>query len=310
MRLIDKTYLFGHMTVYVGAAAIILTLAGCQAVDVPDAGGQTPVSFVPKGIDEDERATKASAVTSLDASGFYASAVTGSEGADAAAWTSVHFSKTGGSFTGNKYWPATNPSYRFYASNIPLSYGATGATVTATNETDVICAYKPSPTYAASNTLQFEHIFARISTVTVTATSPYNVSDVTISIVNAKTGGIYNLYTGTGQIDGTGWSSLTPDTETQTPIYTNSGTISAGGSHTGADNDFYLVPGTYWVRATWTATVGDYTQTYSTKNSTGSIFVQGGKVNTISATLSADATQLILGVSVTAWGSAEKTATF
>lgn len=293
------------------AVALLLLLLSCSK-EVEELTTPVQVSFIPWNPTEEEGepATKASVTSSLDATGFYASAVKGSPGADQNAWSNISFSKSGSDFKGGKYWPLTNPSYRFYASNRPLSYAAGGPTISADNSLDVVCAYKSNPTYGARNTLQFDHIFARISTVTVNATSPYTISGITVWIVNPKTGGTYNLYTGNGRTDGTGWSSLTPAAASNTQLYSNAGSISAGGSNTGSNNDLWLVPGTYQLIATWTAGVGDYIETYTTKTSTANISVQGGKVNSISCALSGDATGITFSVGVTSWGSANKTASF
>ena len=271
------------------------------------------VSFIPKGVSlEDGGLTKTSpAVTvSLDGTGFYASAVKGSAGSDVQAWTNVHFVKSGSDFKGGKYWPVSDPSYRFFGANVPLTYSSGGATISASNDVDVVCAYKSNPTYGARNTLQFDHIFARISTVKVTAASPYNISNVTIWIVNPKTGGTYNLYTGNGHNDGTGWSSLTPAGSSQTALYSNAGVISSGSSNTGADNNLFLVPGNYQLKASWTADVDDYSQSYTTRTSIGNVSVQGGKVNSIECSLSGDASHLNFIINVTSWGSAPQIMVF
>ncbi len=291
-------------------AASIVTVSACSKQSIEEMT-QTQVSFLPKGItQDDDTQTKASVVTSLDGTGFWASAVTGSAGNDVAAWTNVKFSKSGSDFKGGKFWPLNDPQYRFYASSSQISYSSAGATISASNSTDIVCAYKASPTYGTRNTLQFDHIFARLSTVKINAVAPYNISNITVWIVNPKTGGTYNLRTGSGKTDGTGWSSLTPTGSSNTSIYSRSEAISSGGSNTGGNNDLYVVPGNYLLLCTWTAYVGDYSQGYTTKTSTSSVFLQGGKVNSITCNLSGDATSLTVGVNVTAWGSTNKTATF
>ena len=175
----------------------------------------------------------------------------------------------------------------------------------------MVCAYEPSSdiSFGIKNTLAFEHIFARISTVTVTAVAPTAISDITINLVDPKTGGVYNLRTGAGQTDGTGWSSLLPASGSQ-QLYRNAGSITAGASNTGSDNDFYIVPGVYQLEASWTASVGDYSQEYSTMSSTSTVSVQGGKVNSISCSLSGDVESLSFGVSVTVWDTQNKVAEF
>lgn len=292
---------------------LLPVVAGCRKADPAEELTGSPITFIPRGVEQDgsEDQTKAvTPTTSLDGTGFYVSAVNGNPGADVQKWTNVHFSKSGDSFVSSKYWPVSNQNYRFFASSAPLTYTSSGATISANNTSDIVCAYKSNPVYGARNTLQFEHIFARISTITVAATAPYNVSNISIWIVNPKTGGTYNLYSGAGQTSGTGWSSLTPTSSGETRLYYNTGTIASGASHTGSNNDYYVVPGLYQLKATWTAGVGDYSQTYSTKTSVSNVSIQAGMVNSISCSLSGDATSLTFSVSVTPWGSSNRTATF
>lgn len=153
-------------------------------------------------------ATKATEVTgsTLNSGGFNVSATTGSAGSESSAWNNVAFSKVGDYFVGTgsgKWWPTSDPGYHFYASNTDLTFAAGGTTVAAINEADVVCAYLASPTYNSTNTLTFEHIFARITDVTLTAVEGYTITGVSV-YVTPKTGGTYNLRTGAGRSDGTG----------------------------------------------------------------------------------------------------------
>lgn len=234
--------------------------------------------------------TKASVVTetTLNSSGFYASATTGSAGSETSKWNSVSFAKSGDYFVGGKYWPSTNPSYHFYASNNALTFAAAGTTVSATNSTDVVCAYLPSPTYLSANSLTFNHIFARIGNVTISAVSGYTISGISVTIT-PKTGGTYNIRTGNGQTNGTGWSSLTTGSAT-TIANTTPGTKS---------NDLWLVPGDYDISFSWTATKGDYSQSFSGKTASASILA--GRVNVITASLGGEAESINMGVSIAAW---------
>lgn len=285
---------------------LLPVVAGCRKADTAEELTGSPITFIPRGaeLDGSEDQTKAvTPTTSLDGTGFYVSAVNGNPGADVQKWTNVHFSKSGDSFVSSKYWPVSNQNYRFFASSAPLTYTSSGATISANNTSDIVCAYKSNPVYGARNTLQFEHIFARISTVTVAATAPYNVSNISIWIVNPKTGGTYNLYSGAGQTSGTGWSSLTPSGSSETQLYSNAGTIAAGGSNTGSDNDLYLVPGTYFLRASWTAGIDNYTESFVDKVSSTPVSVVGGKVNAIEAVLDGNATEIRFAVSLSPWGS-------
>lgn len=213
--------------------------------------------------------TKASAVTSL--SSFYVSASNGSTSSETNVWSSVQFTQVSGSspavYKGSKIWPTSNPSYRFYASNVPLTYDQGGARVSATNATDIVVAYLPvaNVTYKEQNTLTFKHIFARIGTVTVTAESPFTISNVNITITPVI-GGTYRIFNND-------WFSVTSGSATTI--------ASAAGTN---NNDLYLQPGTYQLRASWTATNGSYTENFS--NKTVNVTLVEGKVNNITCTLS------------------------
>lgn len=268
------------------AALVMVAMLWISCLKDPVPSGTELIAFQMKEL----ATTKTSAVTSLDASGFRVSAVTGSPGSEVEAWTNIPFSKSGDYFVGGKFWPDDeDPGYVFYAANVPLSYSAAGATITASNSTDIVCAYKTSNTWKSRPTLYFKHIFARVSTVTVAPMDGYDISDITIWLVNAKTGGTYNLRTGNGQTDGTGWSGLTPAGAADTQLFRYAGEITDGNSETGSDNDLYVVPGDYYLKGTWVSGGNTYSGVLS--NSTLSIV--GGKVNTLACEIEG-ATGIIL----------------
>ncbi len=201
------------------------------------------------------------------------------------------------SFTGGKYWPLTDLSYKFYASNIALTSAATGPTVSATNDTDVVCAVLTSPTYKASNTLTFNHIFARVGSCKVSAPSGYTVSDFSVTIT-PKTGGTYSLFSGNGKTDGTGWSNVTQGAATTVTTQIDDA----------VSKNIYLVPGSYVLTASYTLSIGDYSESF-TKTST--VNLVGGKVNHITATLpSGNASAISFTVSIAEWGTNNIEATF
>lgn len=232
--------------------------------------------------------TKTSSVTSL--SSFRVSCVTGIPGSETSVWSNNVF--TGNNIDGYKYassgrwWPATDPSYRFYASNALLNYSSEGATVYASNTTDVVCAYASSPSFGNRNTLSFEHIFARLGTFTVTADNGFTISNISITIT-PKASGIYNLRTGAGHVDGTGWSDVTTAGSAST-------IASALGSNS---NDLYLIPGTYTLSASWTAEKELFREDIS--NMQCDVELVAGKVNVISAVLSGNTADL--NVTLSSW---------
>ena len=241
--------------------------------------------------------TKATAVTvsDLNTNGFKVNAVKGSAGTDVEVWSNQLFTKVEDVWEQDKWWPNDDQSYRFYAT-YPTSYAMTfaagGPTISASNANDIICAYKGDAIYKSVNTLAFDHIFARLRTVTVSMVSPYTISNMSI-MITPKVSGTYNLYTGSGQTDGTGWSSTVEGTATNIAT----AAFSEGVSMT--NNDIYLVPGTYTLSATWTATKDNYTQTFT--NKTVDVALVAGKTNNITASLTGDGTEIQFNVSVTAW---------
>lgn len=267
-------------------------VAGCSKAGEAERVSADEVAFRAGGpAFSAEVTTKATAVTQASLTGFNVAAATGTAGSsDVAVWNGA-FTKSGSLFTGGKVWPSSNPNYHFYASNAALTVGASGATVAATSATDVVCAYLPvgEVGYRSTNTLAFSHVFARLGDVTVLSATGYTLSGVSITIV-PKTGGTYNLFAGAGKSDGTGWSSTTNGSST--------GIASATGGT--KSNDIYLVPGTYELTASWTATKGDYVQTFSGKTKT--VALVGGKVNKISTTLGGSADEIEFSMSVADWG--------
>lgn len=189
-------------------------------------------------------------------------------------------------YAGDVWWPANNESFRFYASNVAMTYSATGATVSASSDMDVVCAYQANPIYEATNTLTFKHIFACLSEIKVVSDG-HILSDISIWIKDAKTGGTYNLRIGAGHTDSSGWSSLLPVASANTLVYSIDGTIGSGAYDTSFP-DLWIVPGDYIFFCTWTAEFGDFSKTYSMME-TVPISVVSGKNNKISITLSGGA---------------------
>ena len=239
--------------------------------------------------------TKATVVDALPS--FYAGCTTGAAGSEVSVWNSTTFTGSGSPmvYKGDKWWPITDPSYHFYASNAALTFAAGGTTVAASNATDVVCAYLPEPTYKVRNVLSFEHIFARLGQVTVSASASYAISNVSISIT-PKVSGTYNIRTGAGKTDGAGWSGTVNGSAAV--IAARAAELARSGNFSQA-NDIYLVPGTYTISATWTATAPGYSETFS--NKTQEISITAGKVNKITTTLGGRGTEIEFGVEIAAW---------
>ncbi len=269
------------------------------AVTPPDHTGRVPLLLLAEGDSLDGcMETKSVDVTNgYNLNAFYASATTGTSGSEQEAWTSVVFTRSQDVFQGGKYWPIGNPGYHFYASNFPLTFHADGNTIRATTDTDAVCAYTSDASYKSANILSFRHVFARLGTLTVEEKDGYSISGVSITIT-PRTGGTYNLRTGYGRNNGTGWSDLA----TGTPVELTTGAPGA------RNNDLYLVPGVYTLTATWTATRGEYVETFTAK--TQQVELTAGMISNLGTTLGGRAVDLEFKISVSEWGSATSSVTF
>lgn len=207
--------------------------------------------------------TKVSPVTSM--SSFNVGATIGSGGSESSVWNNVSFSGST-TYTGGKVWPATDPSYHFYASNSSMTFNESGTTVNVTNNTDVLCAYISSPVFRDSNTLTFDHVLSRIGNVTVSSVdSDVSLSDVSVTIT-PKISGTYNIRTGA-------WSSSTVGSPIQLAN-------STGGEKL---NDFWLLPDSYTVTCSWTASKGANSQDFDGWE--GVITIPAGKVVSFSISM-------------------------
>ena len=264
--------------------ALLAVLASCEREKLalePALSSGRPIAFgvvTPADVTVDGRpgyqpfdgggvaATRASVVSSL--SSFRVSAVTGSSGSESAVFTNQTFTGSAGTYTGTAVWPVSDPSYKFFASNASLTYTSSGATVSASNSTDVICAYMPNPTYGEKNTLVFNHIFSRIGNVTVAAESGFTVSGVSVTIT-PYVSGTYNLETGA-------WTGKS----------TGSATSLANSSPGTKSNDLWLVPGSYTVTCSWSAAPsGGGSATAYTNEVSESFTLIAGKTSAMTITM-------------------------
>jgi hypothetical protein len=227
-----------------------------------------------------------------DLDSFYAAASTGTAGSETLGFSSATFADPDGDgkYSGTPVWPNEPTDFNFYASNLPLTFTSGGMTVSATNGTDVVCAYSPDWAYKTECDMTFYHILARLGNVTTMAVDDYTVSGISISIT-PKTGGTYNILTGNGRTDGTGWSSVT----------TASSASSVANSSVGTKgNDIYLVPGAYLMSVSWTATKGDYSHSFGPADVL--VPMTAGKVNDVVFRIGGEADEILFSVSVSDWG--------
>ena len=271
-------------------AAAALMSTGCEKSTPPRAGYVDPdlVSFSASGLSM-EVSTKATEVTSSNLGTFNVIAASGGAGSQAQVWSTTA-SKVGATdvWATDKYWPSTDQGYTsFYASNAALTFNAAGPTVSpADNSVDVVVAYNDSPVYREQNSLEFEHIYARVRNIVLNTQSGYELSAVSATLQNPVTGGMYNLRT-------QAWTSAAVSANQAMAAF--SGTTSAQTS----SNDYWLVPGDYTLSVSYRLTKGDYVEDFS---KTGTVTLVQGKTNAITATaLGGSASEIKFGVSVTAW---------
>lgn len=268
-----------------GVACALALSCKKETPSLQQEGNETELTFTAGGVFSAEVTTKTSTVESLSNSGFYVSATTGDAGSETSYWTSTKFTKTSSDntkYSASKYWPATNPGLHFYASNITNTFNAQGATVSATNDTDVVCAYLPTPSFKTVNQLQFNHIFARIGMCYLTVPTGYTGGTLTATLV-PKTGGTYNLRTGL-------WPTVT--------TASSPATIASSFKSESAC-DLYVVPGSYDITVTYTLSKGDYQDSFT---KTATVVLQAGKINSINATVpEGEATDIKFSVSIQPW---------
>ena len=270
------------------AASLLITglAAGCAKSVEPE--NQHPQQIVlcvgDDTIDMDVQ-TKATAITEIPSSLNF-SVTTGKLGSsETTKKASASVSPASGKIATGLYQTANATSYNYYVSNCPITFAASGSTVSASNATDVIAGTATSSSTSPSVTL--DHIFARTGTLTLNTQTGYALSKVSWSIDSSTggTAGTYNIAT-------KAWSKLTALAST---------------SITGS-SDMYLVPGNYTLTVNYTLTKGDWTKSF-TKSAV--VTLVGGKINNISGTASGGAaSEISLSVSLTQWGSTDITADF
>lgn len=236
---------------------VLSVFMGCQEMrDEPASGLRTTSSSsrmsirsaAPSGV----RTMRTSGVSSpSDIDRMYVTVSKGTVGSESLVFQNQLFFWNGYNFLGEQDWPSQGPQYRFYASSVPTEFRSGGTVLWADGTSDVVCAYSGNPTWGAINVMSFAHIFGCIGTVSLSAEPGWSISAVSVTI-EAVTGGTYDIRSGDGHTDRTGWSELV----------TESGyAINPPAPGTRSLNA-YLVPGTYQVTASWTATAGAVSQSY------------------------------------------------
>lgn len=270
------------------AASLLITglAAGCAKSVEPE--NQHPQQIVlcvgDDTIDMDVQ-TKATAITAIPSTLYFSVTTVTSGSSETQKKASASVSLSDGKIATGLYQTVSPTTYKYYVSNLPINFAASGSTVSASNTTDVIAGTATSSSTSPSVTL--DHIFARTGTLTLKTQSGYDLSNVSwkIASVTGGTSGTYNIAK-------QAWSSLTALASTSI-----------------ADSsDMYLVPGSYTLTVSYTLTKGDWTQSFTKK---ASVTLVGGKINNISGTASGgNASEISLTVSLTPWESNNITADF
>ena len=192
--------------------------------------------------------TKAEALTSVSSIGtLYVSATTGPAGNEHPSWVSEEFTMSGSKFSSERVWPAEDPEYHFYASNLVSSFDENGMTVSVDCTKDAVVGYLATPTYHEDNTITLDHILTRLGDVVVTTDgSGYTLSNVSVTFLPINEG-TYNIRTRQ-------WTSLM---STCSPVQVAN---AAGGTKS---NDIYFIPGDYMLGVQWTVTDAEGTRNYS-----------------------------------------------
>lgn len=243
--------------------AIAVLPLSCSKVDGGTACGRQPVVFSASGTGL--RAEVKSQSGALDS--FYVSAVEG-EGA-LPAWANERFSGHG-SYSGRMYWPAEDPAYSFFASNLPMSAASGGFVLELQNsmDADAVCAYLPrtSAAFREVNTLHFEHVLCRVAGApSVTLEDGCVLDELRISI-RPDTAGIYNMAERR-------WSGC-----------------AAAVAQKSWEPGLLFVPGSYPVRVSWTVSKAGNSRSYS--KITPPIGFEAGTSVTLALTIGMSAGQL------------------
>lgn len=274
--------------------ALLCALSSCTREEMSLRSETGEICFRADGFTAEVETKAAAEVTALSTFGVVCT--TGAAGSETNSWSIESVTQDGASYKTGKFWPSANPSYHFYASNKALTFAASGTTAAVEDlNTDVVCAYLPSPTYKSSNELTFNHIFARIGSCNISAPEGYSVSGLSVKITPKipDTGNGYNIRTGE-------WSKT--KNGSPTTLCTTTGST--------ANKNIWLVPGTYTLTAVYTLSKGDFSKKYT---KTASVNIVAGKINNISAALpdaGGDIAEIVFTVTVTAWDSNAITATF
>ena len=136
----------------------------------------------------------AEATDQIELESFYVSAMNRMTGMAPLDWQNISFWKEGSNYFGKKYWDIDNRCFSFFASNIVMSFEHGDPEISVTNRRDALYSSIANPLYKDINTLAFEHVFAKIGSVSVEPATGCAIKEVSISMT-PKTAGTYDLLT-------------------------------------------------------------------------------------------------------------------
>ena len=136
----------------------------------------------------------AEATDQIELESFYVSAMNRDTGIAPPDWQNISFWKEGSNYFGKKYWDIDNKCFSFFASNIMMSFEHGDPEISVTNRRDALYSSIANPLYKDINTLAFEHVFAKIGSVSVEPATGCTIKEVSISMT-PKTAGTYDLLT-------------------------------------------------------------------------------------------------------------------
>ena len=307
--------------------SLLILMAGCLALfacnkqENPSAAGDglVPIEFtLGESSFEAVVSTRATEITNANAAttlqSLYFTATTGTNNTAVSSLANVSFTRqSNGTYkAADKYWPATDPSYHFYAANASISNSGGNVTVSPANgNTDVVVGYLETTNYKGSNAITLNHVFAQIGTITINAPSGYTVTDLKIYF-RPVTSGTYNLKT-------SDWTSRGSAASSDTYLVGSSSSglsiTTAGGSTNVADLNMMVVPLATGTNYTLTASYKIHKNGYDSDTITGTsnVYFQKGMQNNITANLTEGtgaAQDITFTVDVTGWGDNPITATF
>lgn len=209
--------------------------------------------------------------------------------------------------------------YNFYCSNMDVYYNTsfdeyepvfdTGITYSSWPffNQDILLATAINQ-YNSTVNLTFNHLLARIGTITVSAQSGYTIGNIGVRIfsygsdaasINDKI--IYDPAIGKFEFFADEGLGGVLDYSFTDPSFGVTRNLSSG------SNDVYIQPGTHQLLVSYTLTKGDYTESFT---KSGEVTLQQGKINNITCTaVGGNAQEIDFSVSVQSWGTTTLTPT-